>query len=399
MNKLIQGKQTPFSRYFKKCDLYGRRVDFYINNKIHVKSKFGAFVSFLVVGLAFYLFFINIVSWYNLEDLTIISSSKSMSVNELLTKNQSYVYDFNYLNYYVYVALSATFPNGTMLNYEQLQPYVDQHFFYTDQTWTVHNLTFSKCSVYKQDIFLQQEAQSNLNKTSNWDVCIDQNYSMGLFTDQDTRVVNQSMITYKINKCRNTTENNFACASEEEIENMLQYITVQATIPKSVYDFNNPKDVRKRTYDYQIYHLDINLIKWYTGTLVPVYMNTDMGYFSDDYRLDTVDFNVESLVYETNIRGQNNDLLFEYDLTFFLDQQIYYRKNIKLNIILANFGGILNVLFLLGKLICHSYNFLVLKHQLINISFRNLESMEDKKGKFEKFYLLIFFFIIFVFVY
>lgn len=81
-------------------------------------------------------------------------------------------------------------------------------------------------------------------------------------------------------KCENSTENNNSCASDLEIEDILKYIQVQATVPKSVYDFNNLKNPRKRTYDYQYYHLDFSLLKWYSGTLIPVYLETDHGIIS-----------------------------------------------------------------------------------------------------------------------
>ena len=291
--------QNPFSRYFIKCDLFGRRVDFSVKNQILVKSKLGAFVSCIIIGLALYLFVINIISWRNMESLQTISSFQNMNVNDLLYKNQNFVYNFDYSNYGLYVVLSANFPNGTMINYEQLEPYLTQNFVYTNQSFIENNIGFSKCLLQNQDIFLQLDdsiIQSDFNKTSDWRVCINQTYLMGLFTDQTTSTVSRSTISYRVNKCQNSTENDFSCASEEEIESILPYVSLQMTIPKSNYDFTNPSNPRKRTYDYQFYYFDINLMKSYTGFLLPVYLKTDVGIISDDYILNSVDFNVENIL-------------------------------------------------------------------------------------------------------
>ena len=201
---------------------------------------------------------------------------------------------------------------------------------------------------------------------------------MGLFTDEANNVINQSIITYKIMKCQNSTQNNNSCASNEDIAQLLKYVSIQATIPKSVYDFNNIANPRKRTYDYQYYHLDYNLLKWFSGTLMPVYLETDVGIIYDEYKEDSVDYNVENLQYETNIRNENDNILFQYDLYFGYDQLIYYRRNQKIYIFIANFGGIINIFFLFGKIICSFYNHLVFLHELINIAFENLDKKSGK---------------------
>ena len=86
---------------------------------------------------------------------------------------------------------------------------------------------------------------------------------------------------------------------------------------------------------------------------MPVYLKTDAGIISDGYISESVDFNVESLNYETPIRDKKENVMFEYDLFFGFGQQIYYRKNQEIYIFTTNFSGIINFLFIVGKAICY----------------------------------------------
>ena len=211
------------------------------------------------------------------------------------------------------------------------------------------------------------------NKTSDWTVCVNTAYPMGLYVDEVQMIVNQSVISYTVSKCRNSTENNNFCASEDEINDIMKYVLVQASIPKSVFDFNNPINPRKRTYQYQLYHLDTGLMKYLTGQLSPIFLKTDHGLISDDYSLDSVDFNLENLASEAMFRKNENTVL-KYDLVFGCMRQTYYRKNQKIYVFLANFGGVVNLIFIVGKLLCQFYNNFVLKHHLINMAFNNLDN-------------------------
>ena len=370
---------SKFQSHYTDLDLFGHKVDLYINGKRKVKSKVGATFSLLLIGLIFYFFLINWTSWANLENLQTISSAKSLSVTELLLRNESYAYTFDFSNFNVYFVLSATFPNGSQINYEELERYLNQSFIFTDQNNYGQELEFVKCMLKKQRIFLEQD-YSDLtqtpNKTSSWSICLGQALPMGLYTDIEQLMINQSVISYYVSKCQNSTENNNFCASEAEIEDIMQYVQVQASIPKTVYDFNNPFKPRIRSYDYQYYHLDLGLMKYITGQLAPVYLETDHGMVYDEYILDSVDFNLESISLETMLR-KNENVMFRYDLLFGLMQQTYYRRNLKIYIFMANFGGVVNILFILGKLIGHFYNNSVIRHKLINVAFKNLEEKRD----------------------
>jgi hypothetical protein len=114
MNKIFK-----ITSIFSNLDMYGHKVDLYIHSQSRVKSKFGACFSILIISLCLYLFIVNLIAWSNNQNLEIISSHQSLSANELALKNQSFNYTFDYSNYNIYFGLTATFPNGTMINWQQ----------------------------------------------------------------------------------------------------------------------------------------------------------------------------------------------------------------------------------------------------------------------------------------
>lgn len=101
-------------------------------------------------------------------------------------------------------------------------------------------------------------------------------------------------------------------------------MTIQASIPKTFFDFNDPNNARKRTYDNSFYNADIDFKKQYIAYLLPIYLKTDHGLIYDDYELDAIDFNVDSLNFD--LIKRMDLILFEYDFFFWLQQTNIFKK-------------------------------------------------------------------------
>lgn len=278
---------------FSYLDLYGTNVNLLIENKRKVKSKFGGFISLLVISISLYLLALNIISWRNNENLQIISSSQSFNTN-YLSKNGNISYTLDSSNYFLYFHPSASLPNGSYFYYYNLKRYFVQTIDYTDENLILSNGSLKGCSNSGQLAFLEDKIlikllfKAPLNK-----YCLDKPYKMGLFRDIENNqdVVRSPSLSYKIHKCRNSTANNFSCASNSEIKAMLQFITISIFIPDSRFDFNNIQKPRKRAFELQKYHLDFNSLKWFTARLSPVELLTDEGIWEEEYKLDSIDFN------------------------------------------------------------------------------------------------------------
>lgn len=370
-----------FKNFFIKFDFYGHPVELYMDSKSTVRSRFGALISISIIILCMIILINNFNSWMMNENLQTISSSKSFTAQELLNLNQSLEYIFDDNNYYIYFSLFGVFKNATIIRYDDLRTFFTQKLYYRNKQGAIEDLAFENCLDTKKNAFLLQENKNFNNISLSYDtLCIPSNLQMGLFANYENRMVMTPNIIYSLTMCKNSSLNNFSCASNEEIINLLQDVTLQIGFPRSIYDFKDTKMPRKRSYDYQSFIFDADLVKMYTGFLMPVYLHTDKGILQESYELDSLDFNLEKLVLETKIRKEG-EILFSLVLNTGLNQQSYYRKNQKLYDLFANLGGFINIVFIVGKFLCSFYNKFVFRHKLVNIIFNNNEKEKNSKFK------------------
>lgn len=371
--------------FFLKFDFFGRKVEFYLGNKTAVRSRVGAFVSLVIIIAAIMALSNNFNGWINNENLQIISSSHSFNTQTLLLNNQSFSYEFNHKNFYIQFMAAAQIENGSIIPLEKLDRYFSQYFLFWDEQG-VNYIEYENCQNNKTNEFLMIDGTTE-SRASEWKYCLkyENPLNMGLFPNISKQLIFNPNLIYAIFQCKNSTSNNNSCATLDEIENMSNNIVININTPNSMYDFKNNENPRKHTYELKSYHLDFRMTKIYEGRMKPIYLYTDKGILNEDFHLDSVDYNVDSVDYEANIRDSNKSpLLFEFYLNFGMKKDIYYRRNEKFTNILAKIGGILNISFIFGKIICSAYNLIVLKHKLINVSFSNLDQKFTKKGKNNK---------------
>ena len=356
----------------KLFDLYGQNVNLFINKKPKFYSTFSGIMSIGVIFIIIYAFQGFISSWVNREKMVVISSSISLGVSELLTSNKTYAYEFDYTNYYVYFIVEAFLPNGTLLRNEALSKYVTYNYTYFSNDFIYEPLQWEYCQVQYQDVFLgldedtQNQDKGKINKNR---ICVRDSFQMGLFPDPVNQRVNQPEFYFSVYPCINSTNNNNSCASAAEQDEMMNYLVVQTSIPTTLYDFRNSQQPQKTFYDYQNIKLDKSLVKEYSNGIIPTLLYTDYGLIYDDYRLIETSFNPK-ISYDPKVR-QQSDPYFVFD--FMVDQnfQMYYQRNQKINEIMGSLGGLLNAIFLIGKLVCYTYNSLYLKFKIIKATFSN----------------------------
>ena len=365
---------------FENLDCFGYRVELYFQKNNLIKSKFGAAFTLMLFILFFYFLVQNFQTWQDADSLKTIISTQSYSSQELLKIGENWNYTFTYENYYPYFVLRALYSNGSYLDHSKLDRYFTQYFYYYDNNSVIHYPETEPCRMDRIDEFLQlsQEAISaDFNKTSTEAICIKESFLMGVFLDMSHGVIRKTSLTYAIAICQNSTANNYSCASEHEIQDIMNNMYVLINVPQSVFDFKNGRNSRKRTYDVQSFYLDYRLLKTYVGYISPVFMKTDNGLLDENYALDSIDFNCEKQGYEMKIRDDSNPYLLTYGFQFAFSQTIYHRQNLKLKDIMANVGGIMNILILIGKLVCLTYNSKIFRQKIFN-------SMNLQYGRREK---------------
>ena len=358
---------------FKRIDIFGHKVDLYLEKQNTVKSNFGAVVTLFIIGICLYMFILNLFAWSDLTNLQIIPSSISLSPSGLASQNKSIEYQFDYQNYNIYFALYYAGVDGTFLNSQQLERYFVQKIKYWDRNSVYSELEFEFCNKSKTDAFLnldQDVINNDHNKTSSVSICIKNPFTMGLFPNKG--LIYNPSLTYSVSKCKNTTENGFSCATEEEITNILSGIYIQISTPKTIFDFAQTSTPRKRTYDFEFPKIQYDVHQTQTANLYAIYVNTDHGLVSEYYEPDSLDFNVDKIIDQNYIRNPDDDVFVEFSIQMSYSQHNYYRKNIKIKDILSSLGGILNLLVLLGKIVCDNYNSIIYINQIIEKSFPNI---------------------------
>ena len=367
-----------FFSFLSLFDLYGTPMAFYIEKKRTVTSRFGGAASMLIMALALYILGVNIREWLILRIFKVVSSTNSVTPAELLARKTNTSFTFTAENYFLYFAISADLGNSVWLEYYNLSRYITPRMTLVDENLNIRELALENCWRKKQFEFLEKPYTGADDARGSAILCLQDDVTMGLFPSQAMQYILDPKLIFEIVKCQNSTANNFSCASNEEIENILPLIEVQVSVPRSNYDFTDTVHPRRRTIDNEIYHLDYSLLKSYTAWLMTSVVESDFGIINTDYKQDTMDFNTHHLLYETNLRNkEKNDVFMSYNIWFGFNAQTYYRQNTKLLEIIGNFGGTINVLLALGRIVCTFYNYYVMKHKLINIAFEKEELEEE----------------------
>lgn len=375
--KILENKFLAF-------DIYGHPIELYIDSNITCRSKFGAIISLTVFLLCIIIFSNNYQEWSNKTNLQTISSYKSFTIKELIDQNENYIYDLNYSNYNLYFTLYSIMENSTTVFNDHLKQFFEIKVIYANE-YDEEIIEIENCSKNKMGAFLDSNQAIEVGKPDTiMDKinCLAKNISMGIFVKKDH--ISTPILEISINMCKNSSVNNFSCASIEEIFSLIKSTRFQMSFPQTLYDFKKLGNPKQRIYENRVFNIYSSMAKYYNAQIIPSYIFTDNGVFEDDYQLESLDFNTGNLRSES-VLIEENGVLLNFKLSFELNQQIYYRKNIKIFDFFGKLGGIINILFLLGKIICSFYNRLVLNHKLVNISFSNLSSslIESKSNNYK----------------
>ena len=264
----------------------------------------------------------------------------------------------------------ATLPNGTFLITKDFLSYFNYNVTYLNENSIMSRLETEQCQIDQQDIFLgldEATIEADRGNRAINRVCIKDKYKMGLFPNRNIAFVFQPEFYFSLYQCVNSTNNNNSCAPQEEIDEIIKYTTVQSTVPSTLFNFKNYQKPQKNFYAYYTAKLDKSMLKSYTNNMIITSLYIDNGVINDDYQLRSTNFN-PNINYDPKLR-EANDPLYVFDC--FVDQnfQDYYLRNEKLDEIAGNSGGLINAIFLLGKLLCITYNSIYLKFKIINSTF------------------------------
>lgn len=369
---------------FKYVDIFGVPIELYFHGGRRYRSYISALISTFIIGICLYLLCLQLVGWKNIDNSTIIYSTENFSVTSLLNNNRSIEYILNNDNYNIYFAVWANLPDGNELNYLDLAKYFKIQFKYSPTGYEIDafNIESETCNTIAQNNFLGLVYDDSIKSddVNEFQMCIKNPYKMGLMGDVTSQTVFSPSILFEINKCRNNSKiHKFSCASEEEIQQIIKYVTIQASIPKTIFDLKNKTFPIKRIYKYEDYSLDSNLIKRLRNEIDPTYLYKDFGYLFDDYILDSLNFNPNQPTININTKDSDSNILFQYAITSSFQIEKLYVKNQKLNEMLGSYGGLINLLYTIGNLICYYINSYFLSKSLLKLAFQSDSQPKSKK--------------------
>lgn len=383
----MKSHSISIKKYLKFFDLYGQTVNLYIEKSTKFKSQFGGFLSIGILFFISYCIFGVLISWAKNEKITVITSESKYSVNELLRANKNHEYELNYRNFYPYFVIRADLPEGTIYT-QKMMKYFSFDFTYSDTCGQIISLGYEFCRDSYYDTFLEMDKQiikedeGKINKNR---ICLKESVKIGLYVNSTISTLNAPEIHFQIYGCKNSTENQYSCASPEEIDEIIPNVVIQATIPLTLYDFQNTQKPQQNFHDFSYIRLDKLMYKYVQNQLIPTFLFADYGYLYEDYRLHATNFNPN--IFFDPLARKESQPFYDYMFAISLDVKSIYLRNQKFNEILASLGGIINAIFLLGKILCMSYNSFILKHKIIKSTFSqpkkqsgNLKSSSQMKN-------------------
>lgn len=357
--------------FLKSFDVFGVPIQLTFNERNYYQSYFGAVISSIVRGLVLYFFISQILSWVNIENSTTITSKENYTVQSFLKANRSVEYIWDSSNYNVYFALIGYLSNGEILSYRELSKYFSLEYYYSSDGYDSYEKIESEpCNMRKSYDFLLNDydrEHTSENEINNYTTCVKNPLIMGLRKDPNMKVILRPVLSFQIRKCKNGSA--IICASEDEIKEMIKYVSVQVSIPQTIYDFTNKTSPIKRLYNFEFYYLDWNLKKNIGYEINPTYLYKDQGIFSDDFKFDSINFNPGYKTIDINSKD-DSDVLFGYEFSVSFQSDIYYIRNEKFNNLLGRFGGWINIIFKIGSFLCSYFNNFFFTKALINACFK-----------------------------
>ena len=341
--------KEKFSKYFLQLDIFGTHPRFTINGEKKFNTYFGCFITIICVSIIFNFFLIytkDVIKHENPKVLT--TKYNDISIGKLLITENNFeiAISLQYQNYTNFVNEKIYSLKAGLNTFVNINGKKNQLF---------KELEVIKCSKYKFKLlpeYFEKLDIENLYCLKNSTFEIEGEFQSNYFR----------YLYFKFSICKNSTENNNTCESEEKIKSILSggYIGVFMT-DKSV----NPNQFSS---PYQIYGKNVFTTFSYKQFVdfwiyfKTLEVQTDTGYFFKTINKNSF-FSFEKS--ENNIDYRDNDAFAFVGLRQSFTKEIYQRTYSKFQEAAANAGGIVKIITLIGELIVYFFRQILYKNFVI----------------------------------
>ncbi|CAD8062657.1 unnamed protein product [Paramecium primaurelia] len=371
-----------FSHYFKQIDLFTKPVQLLIKKEEGHKTIMGATLSMIVI-VVMSIFFVNSIIVYadRSKPVTLTTEVYHAEPNlyELRPNNFTLQFGFQDSSFATYIDESIYFVEPLLVSksVEIINGTQQVRYNYVE-------LPLVQCSkdIIKQDSLA--EYFSHFDLSTNY--CIDWNTIDKINMQGTFDAVNYQYILLKFKMCTedNKKKNVPKCKSKEEIMKKLTHNYLSLQLSSYYVDLQTTQNPYIPKGEDLFTTISSQIFKEITIYLQPVTTYTDSGAFFQDFHYDTT---LKYLHHTEMIDFNEEDLLANVAIRLHTIEQVNYRQYSRIQTLLAELGGLWNVLFTIAMLIQIPYSTISYKLQIINSLF-NFDGQEETINDDQDNYLL-----------
>ncbi len=367
LKKII--KMSTLGKFLKSIDLMGREFKFKIDGN-NFTTPIGGFITFLVLCGTF------IFTWYFGYDIIYKENPNTLKNDNIFF--HSPFYDINRKNFFLSFRVEDN--DGKMIVDEKFIKYEFRYYRFSFNkekgSYQINQRKVVKPKRCEDGIIKEEIFQKR--KIANY-FCSDIDYTLGGSWNEDK----VSFIQYLVIRCKNSTENNNNCLSDEQVRKKYGTIYLDTIYLNNLVNPKNYKRPLINNYQFRFTQLELNKINKQHFYFNTAEITTDSGFMFRDWdRQKFLQFDHQRDGYSS--LDKSGEL---YQLSIYLTHKIesYERSYIKIPSIAARVGGIMNLaLLVINKLwdiyLDNEYNVYMMAH-FFKLEVEDDEAdMKSKKG-------------------
>lgn len=324
---------------FKSIDIFGTEIHLNYKNRSKLQTHFGAFLTLCGVAVFGYLF-----SIFGAE--LVDKTKPKTNVSKMKMDSRYYL-----KNHPVILRLQSyyglPFPEPDKLFHLTV---LKMNFFNATNNWTkITNMTLSKCDPKKHFGSMKEFILTNSTVPLSDAYCLD--FGNDTYIQNDYATPNSTFINYFVSIC-DTDAHKKPCHNDTIKRKWLSEFYAYTYFPNYFIDPNNYENPATLYYDVYIQKIGMDMWRRNRFQFGNTQIKTDYGFFFEDWNLQTIT-QLQDVTTEIDLRAEDPTLKFTITLENPRLVQQYTRYYNKLQSLLVNLGGMLNLIYTVGNLICY----------------------------------------------
>jgi len=324
----------------KSIDQFGSPIVLNYKQKTSLKTHLGGILTFCMAVIGLFL-----VYYFGKE---IITKEKPMISFSKIRRNNSEIFLKDFPIFFV-----LGHPNGAIMKSglaNSLVTFVvSQYLFFYNETIFLQNVTVGRCDPEKH-FGKYKDFIATYISNDKYEDYFCPNYDNNTKFKNDYVTMNSSLFRVQVKKCNNKTDNK-VCASEAVQKTYLSEFFVKNYYLNYYIDTSLTQNQETLFLDSYTQQNGLLLSKKNFYRFKTTEIKIDEGWFTEEYTSKAV-IQLDNIVPDSNLNEVNSDIIYVMSFESPLIGDLYSISYIKIQLIIGNLGGILNVLMVIGKIAC-----------------------------------------------